>query len=80
MKKNLIVIVLTIVSIVSLVYGYSQKIMAERQKIIAEQMANQVVEAQVLCDELREQAEEHAIVLASQLMEAKQALEQEKTK
>ena len=57
MKKNIIIVLLTIVALVSLAYGYVQKVKAEQQTAITLEMLEMAMEARREADEMRAEAE-----------------------
>ena len=57
MKKNLIIIFLTLTSIASLTYAYTQKVEAERQTLMAIEQTKLAEEALTRAEEARLEAE-----------------------
>ena len=61
MKKNLIIVALIVITFISMLYGYSQKVRAEQQTLIAQELtvrAKKQTAIAVENKELRARAEE----------------------
>lgn len=57
MKKNLIIGLLTIISVLSLIYGYMQKQRADEQEALAIENAKIAREQQIIAEQSRKEAE-----------------------
>ena len=62
MKKNLIIGLLTIVSLLSLTYGYLQKQEADKQKALAIENAKIAREAEIRAEQSQKEAEEQRMI------------------
>ena len=67
MRKNIIIAVLALISLVSLLFGYAQKIKAEQNEKIA---MEQTIRAEQLADqvEIQEQIANEQRIIADQMM------------
>ena len=70
MKKNIIIFVLTIISIVSIVYAFYQRTEAVKQKVLADTNAMKAFEMQKLAHAQMEIAEKNKRVAEVSAMEA----------
>lgn len=70
MKKNRMIVILTIVSILSISYGYYQKSRADESVRIATELKNQVEELRLLAEQHMLEAQEQRQMAEIQAMEA----------
>jgi hypothetical protein len=70
MKKNIIIGLLTIVSLLSLAYGYFQKDRADEQEAIAIENAKIAREATIQAEKQMEMAQRQRIIAESSMLEA----------
>lgn len=80
MKKNLIIGLLTIVSLSSMTYGYFQKERADEQEALAIENAKIAREAEIRADQNRKEAEMQRMIAVEQTAMALKALDEEKKK
>ena len=83
MKKNIIIGILTIVSIASLVYGYTQhqrvkefQVLATQNANLAKQYAEQARHAMEEAEQQRKMAEEHLAIAEMQRMKSEEKLKE----
>jgi hypothetical protein len=80
MKKNLIIGLLTIVSLLSLTYGYFQKQRADIQEALAAENAKIAKEQQIMAEQSRKEAEIQRMMAMEQTAMALKALDEAKRK
>ena len=78
MKKNLIIGLLTIVSLLSLTYGYIQKQRADEQEALALENAKIAREQQIMAEQNRKEAEMQRMMATEQAAMVQKALEDAK--
>jgi len=79
MKKNLIIGLLTIVSLLSLTYGYFQKERADEQEALAIENGKIAREAEIRAEQSQREAQMQRAIATEQAFMAHKALEQAKT-
>ena len=80
MKKNLIIGLLTIVSLLSLTYGYLQKKEADKQKALAIENAKIAREAEIRAEQSQKEAEEQRMIALINEAKAMKILDEVKKK
>jgi uncharacterized protein YpmS len=78
MKKNIIITLLTLVSLLSLTYGYFQKQRADEQEALAIENAKLAREQQIVAEQSRKEAEMQRMIAIEQTAMALEALDEAK--
>jgi hypothetical protein len=74
MKKNIIIIILTLISLASLSYGYMQKLRADEQYAMAIENLNLARDAEFRAEQSQALAEQERIMAEVAMAEAQTAL------
>ena len=74
MKKNIAIVVLSLISLTSLTYGYIRGIQAEQMQIIADQNAKAAQIARMEAEQQRRIADEQRLVAMQEMERAMQAV------